>query len=78
MSDFLWNDPFLLTGQLTDDERMILDPRHHRCREQQRADQCGVDGDGDGQAAGLDALRPGVAIRVHDPILSRRFLLLEV
>jgi glutaryl-CoA dehydrogenase len=28
MSDFLWNDPFLLTGQLTDDERMIMEAAH--------------------------------------------------
>ncbi|ESQ94496.1 acyl-CoA dehydrogenase [Asticcacaulis benevestitus] len=25
MSDFVWNDPFLLTEQLTDDERMIME-----------------------------------------------------
>ena len=28
MSDFLWNDPFLLTEQLTDDERMIMEAAH--------------------------------------------------
>ncbi len=28
MSDFQWNDPFLLTGQLTDDERMIMEAAH--------------------------------------------------
>ena len=28
MSDFAWNDPFLLTEQLTDDERMIMEAAH--------------------------------------------------
>jgi glutaryl-CoA dehydrogenase len=28
MSDFVWNDPFLLTEQLTDDERMIMEAAH--------------------------------------------------
>ncbi len=28
MSDFVWDDPFLLTEQLTDDERMIMEAAH--------------------------------------------------
>jgi glutaryl-CoA dehydrogenase len=28
MSDFVWNDPFLLTEQLTDDDRMIMEAAH--------------------------------------------------
>ena len=28
MSDFVWSDPFLLTEQLTDDERMIMEAAH--------------------------------------------------